>query len=136
MATTTTRISPFLRRVLLADAAASGLTGLMMALGADAPLAGLLGVPAALLRYAGLALLPFAGFVLWLATREAAVPRLAVWVVILGNALWAVDSLALLLSGWIAPTALGIGFVAAQALAVAVLAELQYVGLRRSQPAA
>lgn len=136
MATTATRISPFLRRVLLADAAASGLTGLVMALGADAPLSGLLGVPEALLRYAGLALLPFAGFVLWLATREAAVPRLAVWVVILGNALWAVDCLALLLSGWIAPTALGIGFVAAQALAVAVLAELQYVGLRRSQPAA
>ena len=38
----------------------------------------------------------------------------------------------LLLSGYVAPNALGIAFVVAQALAVAVLAELQFVGLRRS----
>ncbi|WP_431267624.1 hypothetical protein [Dankookia sp. P2] len=58
------------------------------------------------------------------------------WVVILGNALWALDSLLLLVSGWVAPTALGGSFVVAQALVVALLAELEYTGLRRSAPLA
>lgn len=129
----TTAASPFLRRVLLVDAATSGAAGLVLALGAG-PLAGLLGVPEGLLRAAGVVLLPFAAFVLWIGTREA-VPRRAVWAVILANGLWALDCLALLLSGRIAPTGLGLGVIAAQALAVALLAELQYVGLRRSRPA-
>jgi len=50
--------------------------------------------------------------------------------VIAYNGLWTIDSFAFLLSGWISPTTLGIAFVAAQALAVGVLAALQYVGLR------
>jgi hypothetical protein len=38
----------------------------------------------------------------------------------------------LLVSGWVAPTALGYAFVIAQAAVVAVLAELQIAGLRRT----
>jgi hypothetical protein len=42
----------------------------------------------------------------------------------------------LLASGWVAPTALGYAFVLGQALVVAILAECEYLGLRRSRPAA
>lgn len=128
------RPSVFLRRVLLADAAASAVTGALMAFGAG-QLGGLLGLPGDLLRYAGLALLPFAALVASIATREA-LPRALVWAVIVANALWVVDSLALLASGWVMPTALGTAFVIAQAAAVAVLAELEYLGLRRAALAA
>ena len=127
------RTSPFLRRVLLADAATSGATGLLMMLGAGA--AGeLLAVPVALLRYAGLTLLPFAALVAVLATREN-LWRAGVWAVVVCNALWAADSVLLLLTGWIEPNELGIAFIVAQALVVAVFAELEYLGLRRSDGA-
>jgi len=131
---TTSKTSPFLRRVLLADAATSGASGLLMTLAAG-PLADWLGVPAALLRYAGLSLLPFAALVAYLATREAP-PRGAVWAVIVLNALWAADSILLLAGGWVGPTALGYAFIIAQALVVAAFAEAQYVGLRRAPAAA
>jgi hypothetical protein len=120
--------SSFLRLALLADAAVSGVTGLAMMLGAGV-VDGLLGVPGVLLRYAGLSLLPFAALVAFLATREN-LSRPAAWAVVAYNALWAVDSIVLLASGWIAPTALGYAFIAFQALVVAIFAKLQYIGLR------
>ena len=125
--------SPFLRRVLVADALASGATGLLLALGAD-KLEGLLGLPAVLLLCAGLILLPSAAVLGMIAARPS-VPRAALWAVIVCNALWAIDSIALLASGWVAPTGLGYGFVLAQALVVALFAELQYLGMRRSAAA-
>jgi len=130
----TFRPSTFLRNVLLADALISGATGLLLVLGADL-VTEVLGFPVTLLRFTGLSLLPFASLVAWLATREA-LPRAAVWAVIAFNAAWAIDSILLLLSGWVAPTALGLVFTIIQASAVLVLAELQYLGLRRSAPAA
>lgn len=126
------RISPFLRRVLLADTLVSGATGLLMLLGAGL-LTDMLDLPTALLRTAGLILLPYALFVIYVATRSS--QPAAVWAVIVINALWAVDSIVLLLSGWVTPNALGYAFVLVQAVAVAVFAELQYVGLRRATPA-
>ncbi|GGM70823.1 hypothetical protein GCM10010106_16410 [Thermopolyspora flexuosa] len=48
------------------------------------------------------------------------------------NALWAVTSVILPLAGGLSPNALGIAFVVAQAVVVIVVAELQYIGLRRS----
>lgn len=122
--------SSFLRRVLLADAATSCASGLLMALAA-VPLENMLGVPASLLRYAGLSLLPFAGLVAYLAMRRN-LARPAVWAVIALNALWVADSLLLLVGGWVGPTALGYAFVIAQALVVAAFAEFEYVGLRKS----
>ena len=59
----------------------------------------------------------------------------AVWTIIVGNAVWALDCLALALLGFVEPSALGVVFLIAQAAAVAGFAELQYFGLRRSQPA-
>jgi hypothetical protein len=126
--------SDFLRRVLLADAITSGAMGLLLALLAG-PLARWFGLPAGLLREVGIFLLAFAAFVAVLGLRRAP-PRLLFWLVIVGNALWALDSVLLLVSDWVAPTALGGTFVVAQALVVAALAELEYTGLRRSTPLA
>ena len=122
--------STFLRYALIGDAVASGATGLLMALGAGF-LAPLFGLPEGLLRSAGVILLPYAAIVAWLGTRKS-LPRAAVWTVIVVNAIWAADSALLLLGGWVAPTALGYGFVIFQAAVVAAFAEAQYFGLRRS----
>jgi hypothetical protein len=121
--------SPLLRRALLADAVISGASGLLMFAGAGL-LARVLELPELLLRSAGLALLPYGALVAFVATREQ-LQKAAVWTVIVANALWAVDSIVLLLSGWIAPSALGYAFVIAQALVVALFAEVQYIGMRR-----
>jgi hypothetical protein len=120
-----------LRLALLADAAVSGATGLAMMVSAGY-VDGLLGVPSALLRYAGLSLLPFAALVIFVATRER-ISRPAAWAIVAYNALWAVDSIVLMVSGWIAPTALGYAFIAFQAVVVAAFAELQYVALRKTR---
>ena len=128
------RSSSFLRRVLIADAGASAATGMAM-IAAAGFVDQALGLPATLLRSAGIALLPFAALVGVVATR-AELPRAAVWAIIAANAVWVIDSVALLLSGWMAPTALGIAVVLGQAAAVAVFAELEYMGLRRTALAA
>jgi hypothetical protein len=122
--------SRFLRNALALDAAACAATGLLLSLGA-APLAGLFGLPEGFLRGAGLVLLPCAAILAWFASRET-LPRLAVFAVIGVNLLWIADSIAILLAGWFAPTGLGITFVLAQAAAVAVVTELEVIGLKRS----
>lgn len=132
MSKTTDLMNPFtfLRRVLIVDAVTSGAMGLLL-VGAANLLAPLLGLPSALLDTAGLSLIPFAALVGWVATRQQ-LPRPGVWAIIACNAVWSVDSILLLLSGYVAPTVLGYAFVLAQALVVAIIAELEYVGLRRS----
>lgn len=124
----TSRPNAVLRYALIADAVASGATGLLMAAGAG-PLSGLLSLPEPLLRWAGILLLPFAVMV-GLAARSEAPSRPAVLAIVVVNALWAIDSFALLASGWIEPNGFGIAFVAAQALAVAALGAAQVTGLR------
>jgi hypothetical protein len=62
--------------------------------------------------------------------------RPAVWAIVLANASWAVESVLALVFGWLQPDALGQWFVMAQAAAVAVIAELQFIGLRRARAAA
>ena len=119
----------FLRRVLLLDAATSGLMAIGLLAGAET-LAPILGLPKSLLVGTAAVLVPFAALVLWIATREA-LPRAGAWIVIGLNALWVVDSVLLLFTDWVAPAALGTAFVLAQAAAVAVLAELELVGLKR-----
>lgn len=128
---TTIAPSALLRIVLKLDALSCLATGALMLFGATF-LDGLLGLPAGLLEGAGLILLPFAA-VVWVLAGRSTLPRLAVWAVVAVNALWVVESIALLLSGWVAPTGLGIAFVIVQAVAVAALAELEVIGLWRSQ---
>ena len=122
--------SLFLRRALLADAIFSGVSAVLLTLGASV-LASLLNLPLALLRETGLFLVAYAALVGWLGTRQS-IPKPLGWIVIVGNAAWALASIALLFSGWVTPNLLGEAAVAMQAIAVGVFAELQYVGLRRS----
>jgi len=130
---TTIHPSPLLRQALLADATTSGAFGLLMLLAAG-PLSHLLGLPEVLLRGAGAILIPFVALLAWLGLREQ-MHKALVWAVILGNVLWLVDSLLLLVSGWVSPTGAGYAFVIAQALVVLMYAEFQIVGLRRSNVA-
>ncbi len=126
----TVRSSSLLRRVLFFDAAVSAATGIMMVAGAGT-LHTLLGVPASLMRYSGLALLPFAVMVVYFA-RSGELSSSRVWTVILLNAAWVAASVLVLVGGWIDPTAIGMAFVVFQALVVAALAEFQYTLMRRS----
>ncbi|MBM7062502.1 hypothetical protein JQX08_17450 [Pseudomonas sp. UL073] len=123
--------SLLLRRALYADGLISGATGLLLMLAADV-LSSWLELPRALLFGAGASLLPFALALAWLASR-ARIQRGAVWAVIAVNALWVLDSLLLLVSGWVAPNLLGYAFVIAQALAVLLFIELELLGLKQSQ---
>jgi hypothetical protein len=123
-------LSPFLRRALLADALFSGVSAVLLTLDAAA-LAPLLDLPQALLRETGLFLIAYTALVGWLGTRQA-MPKVLVWIVIAGNTAWTIASIALLLSGAVTPNLPGEVFVAAQAIATGLLAELQYIGLRRS----
>ena len=118
----------FLRRVLALDSLSCLAMGLLTGLGA-AGLAPLFGLPEPLVRFAGLALLPLAAFLFWLATRPNP-PRPLVWVVILGNLGWAAESFITL--GQSQATPLGTAFVSAQAVAVLGLAVLEYVGIRKA----
>jgi len=122
--------SLLLRRALLADAIFSGTAAVVLTLGTGA-LAPLLSLPDALLRETGLFLILYAAFVGWLGTRQM-MPKALVWLVVVGNAVWTLASIALLFSDLVAPNLLGEVFVVAQAIATGVFAELQYVGLRRS----
>ena len=119
-----------LRRLLHLDAATSGATGALLAAAAPA-LAPPLGLPVPLLREAGIALLPFAALLVWIA-RAPRPARGAAWAVVAANALWVVASVALLASGAVSPTALGETFVLAQGAVVAGLAWLQSAALRRT----
>ena len=126
------RMTTFLKRVLFLDAASCLGMGLGLIAGAGA-LAGPLGLPDALLSGAGVSLIPIGLFMALVATR-AAPPAILVWLIILGNAGWVIQSVALV---ELSPTisALGIAFVLAQAAFVTVIACLEYAGLRRAAAA-
>ncbi|HEV7327151.1 MAG TPA: hypothetical protein VGN91_18985 [Bosea sp. (in: a-proteobacteria)] len=122
--------SRFLRNALALDAAACAATGLLLSVGAGA-LSGLLGFPAEFLRGAGVVLLPCAAALAFFASRVR-LPRLAVYAVIGINILWVADSVLILVAGWFTPSTLGIAFVLAQAVAVALITELEVIGLKKS----
>ncbi|WP_013501257.1 hypothetical protein [Rhodopseudomonas palustris] len=111
----------------------SGAMALLLSLAAGT-LSRLLALPQPLLLETGLFLIGYAALVGWLGTR-AVLPRALVLIVIAGNALWTLGSVALLLSGSVAPNALGIAFVLLQATVVGIFAELQFIGLKRSEAA-
>lgn len=126
--------TPFLRLALSADAAASGLMGLAFA-AAPAAIGSLTALPPGLLRAAGLFLLVYAAVIAWLAMRNA-VPRAMLWLLVVGNLVWAVECAALPLLGFVAPNGWGIALLAVQAVAVAAFAECYVIALRRVARAA
>src|SRR5262245_45812074 len=119
----------FLRSVLLVDAATCVATGLLMTAGSSI-VADVTHLPADLLVSAGLSLFPIAAFIAFVATRALTSP-FGVWAVIVGNVGWVLGSIWLLFSGTIAPNGLGDAFVLAQAFAVAILVQLEIMGVRR-----
>jgi len=123
-------ITKFLRNALYLDALASGAAGLLMIAGAPL-LSPLLALPSSLLIGAGLVLVPFVATLIVVA-RRSQVSRLVLIDLLALNALWVAASFGLLASGLVQPSALGIAFVAAQALVVAAFTVLQVIGLRRA----
>src|SRR5258706_14672316 len=123
--------SLFLRRAIQADAIFSGVSALLLTFAAAGALAPWLNLPETLLRETGLFLIAYAALVGWLGMRQS-MPKPLVVIVISGNAAWTLASIALLFSGAVTPNLLGEAFVAIQAIAVGALAELQYIGLRKS----
>ncbi|MES2283425.1 MAG: hypothetical protein V4542_18580 [Pseudomonadota bacterium] len=120
----------FMRNVLRVDALSCVACGLLQ-LAFPAQMAELLRLPAPLLAYTGEFLLVYAAVVAFVSTREP-IPRNVVWLLVAGNLGWAAACVLLLVSGSVQPTLLGMAYVSVQALTVAVLAELQYFGLRRT----
>jgi hypothetical protein len=123
----------FLRNVLRLDALTCLLSG-AASLSLGHALSEPLGLSTALLQGSGAALLAAAGFIAFAAKNVPAL-RWPVWVVILGNAMWVLDSVLVLVGGFEHPTALGTAYVIAQAIVVAVLAELEFTGLRKTSAA-
>lgn len=123
-----------LRKVLLLDAGTCVAAGAVMSLLAG-PLARLTAIPEPLLLTAGLALFPVAAFMAFVA-RMPSIPKAAVWLIVLGNAAWVAGSALLLLAALIRPNGFGVAFILAQALAVAVLAWLEFDRMPRREMAA
>lgn len=109
--------------LLRLDAVTCLAMGLLMAFGSQM-IANLTDLPAPLLLWAGVALLPIGLFMFAVAAIPAFI-RAGTWIVIAGNLAWAAASLILLLSGLVAPNAPGTAFVTIQALAVLGLAVLE-----------
>jgi hypothetical protein len=61
------------------------------------------------------------------------IPTAAAWAVVVGNSAWVLGSIGAAVAGWDTFTALGVAVVLAQAAAVAVFADLQWIGLRRAR---
>ncbi len=120
----------FLRRVLWLDAATGVATGLLQLLLAD-QLAVLLGLPVGLLVASGWAIFGYVALIAFIATRPF-IPQALVWLLIAANAAWVLGCLALLFGGLATPTLMGQAFIAVQAVAVGVLMELQWLGVRKA----
>lgn len=119
----------FLRAVVWFDASTGVVLGALHLL-LTASLAEWLGLPTGLLQMTGAMLLGYATLAMAIA-RSDPMPRGWLWVLIVGNFAWALGSLALLLGSTLTPTLLGQAYLLVHVVSVAVLAELQWMGVRR-----
>jgi hypothetical protein len=122
-------VTTSLQRILYVDFLGALTTALVM-IGAAAPLEAQLGLPATLLRAAGLALLPFVGFVLLTARSSGAVHRPRVYAIMGFNLFWLVGSVALLALASV--STLGAWIIALQMLPVPPLVFFELRALRES----
>lgn len=121
----------FLRKVLLLDAVTCLVMGALM-LAIAGWLAAWTGLSRDFIAGAGVTLFPCAAL-MWFASRagtQANPPGWLAWIVILGNVAWVIASV-LVIAVLFKPTPFGVVFVAFQALAVVVLAVLEYRGMGR-----
>ncbi|ASY66362.1 hypothetical protein SJ05684_b53800 (plasmid) [Sinorhizobium sojae CCBAU 05684] len=121
----------FLRIVLGIDAASCAIMGLGLVADARA-IAKITALSSTLMTVAGLVLLPVALFIAIVAAQRP-IPAIGVWIVIAGNLAWGVASVALLLTGTIAPNVVGALLVVGQAVAVLIITDLEYMGLRHQR---
>ena len=124
-------VTPFLRKVLQADAAVTTVAALAMLLGGSA-LQTLLQLPAWLLLGGGAALVAYVVFAVWVSQRDR-VPRALVWALVAINVGWAFDCALLAFASWLQPSAWGYAFLGVHIVTVLVFAELQYVALQRER---
>ena len=120
--------TPLLRRALVLDGAASGGMAALLVLGAS-PLSEAFGLPEGFLRGVGLLLVPWVALLVWAVTRPQLARGVGVGIVV-SNLAWVGASAWILLGGVVSPTTLGTSFVVMQAVAVAIFADLQWMGLR------
>lgn len=123
----------FLPAVLWVDAASAAASGALQ-LAVSGPLARWLGLPQPLLLASGGVLLLVAAYAAWLAGSRPA-SRAGVLALAGLNAAWVLGCLDLLLSGT-AGTAFGTAWLVLQAVAVGLLAELEWLAVRRHAGAA
>ncbi len=126
--------TPFLHNTLLADAAMGSAAAALTILGSGF-LAGLLALPQPLIFWAGVALVPIVAFLLVMARRET-IPRSWLREIVFVNWLWVAASAGILAFAPIAPNALGVAFIVAQAAAVAGFALLEGLALRQANETA
>jgi hypothetical protein len=121
----------FLRYALWADAISCLACGLIQVIFTRL-LGQYLALPLALLADTGFFLLVYGAAVAFLALR-ARVPAALIWPLIVGNVIWGVAAVAVLLGGKVQATLLGNAYIIAQAMTVLMLARLQYLGVRPSR---
>lgn len=119
------------RQAMVVDFVGTGATA-VLAIAAAGFTAGLTELPEALIRGAGLALIPFLALVLTMAVKPA---RGGVIAVIAINIAWVIASF-VTMAAFVSPNAFGYVFITAQALAVALFAELQILAVRNEGKAA
>ncbi len=124
----TIRITPFLRNVITLDAIAGAAMATAFTLGGGL-IANLSGLPQALLFWAGAALIPYVALLVWLRGHQTTSRLMMVDLVII-NAVWVAVSIGLLVSGAIAPNALGIAFDLIQAAAVGAFGVIYAASLK------
>jgi hypothetical protein len=127
-------MTPYLKKVLVADATISGAAAVAMMAG-SAFLPPFLGLPAELLLWAGVALIPFVAG-LALVIRQSRIAAGVIVAIISINIAWVIASLIVAFGPAFATTLFGKVFVVAQAATVALFAELQIIGLRRASATA
>ena len=118
-----------LKAALRLDAVVSGANAVAY-LALAGVLDGGLGVDAAVLRGVGAFFVVFVAFVWWTSTAPK---RAAVLAIVLGNAVWALDSLAVAAFQWGTPSDVGTAWIVAQAAVVGGFAALQWTAWTRRQ---
>jgi hypothetical protein len=113
-----------LANLLTLDACTCAVMGVALGL-LHTPVGAWTAIPAALLFWAGMTLLPVAAFMA-IAARMQPIPTLAAHAVVGGNVAWILASLALPIIGAISPNPFGWAFVIVQAVVVASLTTAEY----------
>jgi hypothetical protein len=131
----TTPSAPFarsnlLRYALRGDAIVTVITGAICLVDAQ-PLAALLGIqPPLALEILGAVLALYGAFLFYTAAQAQLNRRIVIAAIVL-DGIWVLDSAILLVAGWLPLTGAGMWTIGLIAVAVAVIAELKFFGLRR-----